>query len=958
MTNSATRMPRPRRHVFASLLVLGLLAASATPADAIKRIYIANDDHTDYMWSGDDVQYRSAFLSMLDFYMNQAEATATNPPDSRGRFNTDGSLWVWEYEHNKTPAQFSRLVEHLRDGNITMPLNTAVLCYGGSPTEAVLRGMYYAGRLERRFGLRFPLVLAMENQTLPGGMASLWAGSGAKYAWHGVCGCATRTPFRPRDREIYHFVGPDGQGVCMKWNTQVTTPGSLGGYAEASQPTTIAQYLDTNPGYQSAWPWSACAAFGYGGDSLKTTTGAFINASLALSNASRRVIVSNEVDFFEDFLAEHGAEIPTFSAGFGNEWELYQASMGAVTSEFRRSIEKLRTAEALATVASWGHPDFMTGRENARDAAFMAAGLFYEHDWTADGPVTRARRALFQRDQLSKLKTYVDQLHADALTAVAGDVTTVPGSERHLVFNPLSWERTDIVDLATAIAPPRRVVDITTGAEVPSQAMSASLIRILASDVPSLGYRVYAVEPQAPSAFPPSATVTLPAFDNGLYGVTLGARGNITSLVDHRDGDRQLVDLSAGGSLNDLGSGNGSVVIESAGPVSTTLRVVAGGTPAHQARVTLHAGIDRVDIENLVTQNFSTTVAYTSKFALAGATLRHEEVGMLAHVARKAAGGDYADENTRTDYLSFGHFADFSQATRGVTVSNADCSFFRSGNSTVALLDDTTPSLQAVVGMQVDGTGLGIANQGGDTQFLNRFALRRHGAHDPAAAMRFALEHQNPLVAARLTGGAGGTLPGTSWSLVTLPSNDVVLWSLKPAEEGISAGIVARVWNLAEGQRALRLSLPPASGITAMRTTHLETDLTHANVTDLELTDVLERQQLATYRILPTARPLSSPLAERRDVVHSLNVFPNPLGRPAAATIAFQLVSRGLVRVRVLDLRGATIATLHDGHLEPGLNTFAWDRRDRNGNATRAGMYFVEIESAGQRRHERLAVLD
>ena len=31
--------------------------------------------------------------------------------------------------------------------------------------------------------------------------------------------------------------------------------------------------------------------------------------------------------------------------------------------------------------------------------------------------------------------------------------------------------------------------------------------------------------------------------------------------------------------------------------------------------------------------------------------------------------------------------------------------------------------------------------------FVNRYAFRTHAAYDPVAAMRFALEHQNPLVA-------------------------------------------------------------------------------------------------------------------------------------------------------------------------------------------------------------------
>jgi alpha-mannosidase len=144
-------------------------------------------------------------------------------------------------------------------------------------------------------------------------------------------------------------------------------------------------------------------------------------------------------------------------------------------------------------------------------------------------------------------------------------------------------------------------------------------------------------------------------------------------------------------------------------------------------------------------------------------------------VARAAAGGDYADENARTDYLTFNHFVDLSQAGRGVTISNWDSPFFQAGNSTPSFLDSVTPSIRAVVGMQVDGLTLGMLNQGGDTSFLNRFSLRTHGPYDQGAAMRFALEHQNPLVAARVTGGAESPLPATTWALLSIDSPDVLL---------------------------------------------------------------------------------------------------------------------------------------------------------------------------------------
>ena len=207
--------------LWAAAVVLAF-SAVCYGAETAKRIYIAPDDHTDYVWSADEETYRQAFLEMIDYYLDQADKTSADPPAQQSRWSCDGNLWMWTYEKYKTAAQFERFLSRVRDGHISVPLNALASCYGGTPLEAVLRGMYYPGRIERRHGIRFPLAVAMENQTLPYGLGALWAGSGAKYSWKGICGCASAlAPVRHNSRphEIYWWEGPDSSRILMKWNT-------------------------------------------------------------------------------------------------------------------------------------------------------------------------------------------------------------------------------------------------------------------------------------------------------------------------------------------------------------------------------------------------------------------------------------------------------------------------------------------------------------------------------------------------------------------------------------------------------------------------------------------------------------------------------------------------------------------------------------------------------------------
>lgn len=954
--------PEPAAPAISPAPAVGVTAASAAasaPAapQTQKRYYLANDDHSDYLWSGDDLTYRQVFLHMLDYYLNQADLTAGLPSDQRARFNCDGTIWLWEYEHHKTPAEYARLLSRIRDGSITVPLNTLVQLYGAMPAEAVLRSFYYAGRLERRDNLRFRLVVPMENQTLPGGVASLWAGAGALYSWKGICGCATQIDAGNRPRDIYRFHGPDGQSVLMKWNSWYGSNSSLGGYAEALDPVAAVELMSTNPDFLLRWPHDVAGAFGYGWDSLQTTTTRFTQASQDLSSASQRVIVSNELDFFADFETTAGASLVDFSGAFGNEWELLTASMGEVTSRVKRSVEKLRTAEALASLATLDDPSFMNGREAARDSAMMACGLYYEHSWTPGPGVDEATRAAWQRRIQQAVTRYVDDLYVDALAAIGARVPAAgAGVERHLVFNPLSWVRTDYADLTVVLAPPVHVVDLASGTEVPSQAVTVdgqARLRILARDIPPVGYRLYEVRPGAGASFPASAAVTLPAADNTYYRVALGGRGQITSLVDHKDADRQLV--ATGGALHDLGNGAGSVLLENAGPVSTTLRVVAGGAPAHETRVTLYAaGIDRVDVEGRVTQNFGGNVGYTSRFDLPGGQWRHEEVGMIARVARHSAGGDYADQNARTDYLTLNHFADLSQASRGVTVSSWDSQFFRLGNSTPTTLDAASTQFRAVVGMQVDGPGLGIGNQGGDNAFLNRYSFWTHGAFDPAAATRKSLEHQNPLAAARCTGVASAAPFTATFSLLALEGSDVLLWALKPAEDGAAQGIVARVWNLAEASRPLTVNVPGYTIAEARQVTHIETDSGPAAHTTFQLTDTLARQQMRTYRLRLTTPTTAIPPGDGRPLApFALTVQPSLGTHHTARTIAFTIPVAGPTTVMVFDVRGAVVARVLHAERHAGPQTLHWTP-DR----LAAGVYFVQVEAAGRSATRRLVVAD
>jgi alpha-mannosidase len=873
---------------FLLLAACGGLALDSLPGAEPTRIYLANDDHTDYMWTADAATYAGVFVEMLDFHLKLADETAQNPAPYRNRFNADGSLWLSTYEQRKTPAEFARLIARIRDGTISVPLNTLVSCYGGQPVEAVLRGMYYAGRIERAHGLRFPLAIAMENQTLPLGLASLFAGAGARYSWRGVCGCASRLGNRvlgKREREIYWWTGPDGQRLLLKWHSLAPAGNrQSGGYAEAFDPVKAVTFLDSDPEFLqryrapgAAEPFRVRGAFGFGWDALDRKTGQpyapdpktypqvehFHVVAQQQSNERRQVIVSNERDFFADFEQTHGAELGSQSVTYGNEWDLYSASLSETSARAKRAVEKLRAAELLATLVSLKYPDFMRRHSPARDRAFTNLGLFWEHNWTADGPISRGQRAAWQEEVVTGIEAYVNSVQAEAVIRL-GDLIPRPAkTNRFFVLNPLGWPRTDAADHPYAGPADVHVRDVATGQDVPHQIVNLSYarhLRILARDVPSAGYKVYEILPGAGTA-PSEAAATTSGegalvFENAAVKLTVERDGAISSLVDKRRGATELAATIDGLALNDLASHSATgepLRVENSGPVSVTVRARSDAGLDHTTVITLYRDSDRIDVRNEITANLADIRHWAFSFNLTSPAVRTEEVGAINLNKLTTEGGAYAPTHARYDYVTLNHFADITDGAnqRGVTLSNPDLAFARLGRSTPTVLDATTPQINVLAGGQIDGANLGIRAQNGATHFLQRFALRPHGGYEQVAAMKFALEHQNPFITGDLSGSATGPFPADTFSLLTVSEPNVFLWAVKPAEEGIDRGIVARLWNVSDSPATATITL--TGGLSsAQRTTHVETDLERVPLTAAgTLPATFARQQLQTYRLSP-----------------------------------------------------------------------------------------------------------
>jgi alpha-mannosidase len=221
------------------------------------------------------------------------------------------------------------------------------------------------------------------------------------------------------------------------------------------------------------------------------------------------------------------------------------AHHSAISAE-REAGRLLPAAEAFSTVRALLDGSFAGYPAGRLEAAWMAA-IYPDHGWGGkEGQITDRlfrKKYEFARDEGREVLT-------SALAGIAARVKTRPEKGTPLiVFNSLSWPRTDPV---TALVAPRtptfRLVD-AAGADVPYQRLPSgdpvspgiALIEFIARDVPALGYKtLYLVEGDEPSPDKGAPAAGAEVLENNFYRIEL-APGGVKRLYDKELG-RDVLD--------------------------------------------------------------------------------------------------------------------------------------------------------------------------------------------------------------------------------------------------------------------------------------------------------------------------------------------------------------------------------------------------------------------------------
>ena len=828
------------------VFVLLISVINSQSQDTLKHLYLGNDTHTDLMWNGTEEEWYRYNLDMAKFYLKIGEETKNKPPEARSKWNYDVAWTLYMFEKKAPGDLFGRIIDQIKNKQASVPFNFTLAVYGASTAESVLRSFYYGGYLERKFGIDIDLAICQENATLPLGLASLWAGSGARYSWRGVCNCATKTnTIGKRDNEIYWYTGLDGSKVLMKWYSNYGWNADLGGYAEMLEPTVAVQKMDKlceSDGY----PYSIAGAFGKGWDNIHNYSYDLVWGLDHRTLPGTKLYLSDQVDFFRHFEKMYGNRLPEVSLSYGNEWDLNLATLAEVSGKMRRSMEKLRTAEFLAGIASEGDKEMFAGLDKKKDDFLYGIGVYNLHGWTADGPVGRHDFATYMRDQQEKVTAYVDTLLSLSLEQMGKRINSGGIQDVVYVFNPLNWERDGFVEIPVG-KDFNSVRDLDNGLLSEGKIRNEGGIKILrvwVENIPSVGYKLFKLENEQAGSEKNVFRFSGNRLETPFYIVRLSKSGAISSLYD-----KKLKKEWTNGLLNNPGSKNhdngDKIRILEKDNRHISLICSSDDPLKHETIITFFANDPRIDFQNTILQNFDSLQHWSFAFNIDEPEVWHEEIGAIIKAKTATAGGHYADRMARYDYLSLNHFLNTGNSRESISLSNSDCLFFRLGNSTPTFLDQNSSVVHILAGGQVN-ENLGMIKQDGDTLFHQSFSLLPHNrSFNAGESMRFSMEHQNPLVAGKAD--SKGELSEKKYSFLTNDSKDVILWTLKPGEDD---GLTMRFWNMGDHPVSSDILLN-TSVLKAFHSSHVETDIREIPVKENTITIDLNQNQLKTFRILP-----------------------------------------------------------------------------------------------------------
>ncbi len=477
----------------------------------------------------------------MDAILSMFEKTKDKPADDRFRWMLPAWAMETVLDKDQQPERRAKLEQAVRDNRLMWHAIPFTFESDAADLEELVRGLGYATRLSKRFGV--PLPREAKQTDMP------------EQAW------VLPTLLKHSGVEFLHIGANDGS----KPHSELNKIPTLSWWEGADGSRVLLGYSDRY-GWDSIlppakWRHKTWLAFFVRGDNAGPPSPGDVERILAEGRKQLpgvKIRFGRPSDFADAILAEEKADpkLPVIRADMPDTWCHGQMSTPEPTGVHRRAAPMLQTLGELDTTmrACGIAPESVSP---LLEDGYRNGGFYAEHTWGLSGGFFRGQygekwKKKYEAGEYKKFDAtyeyhmnYGRKAMADAVEGLEPRVKALAAAvkcdgPRVVVFNPLPWERdADVaVKLDTDLGV-SSVIDLATGKPVGFD-ISRDTLRIAAKALPAGGYKTFALQSGAQSV------AIRASYANGvLKTARFTARfdlekGGVASLVDKATG-RELV---------------------------------------------------------------------------------------------------------------------------------------------------------------------------------------------------------------------------------------------------------------------------------------------------------------------------------------------------------------------------------------------------------------------------------
>ena len=528
------------------------LRATTTLQPARKwRVFIVPTVHTDIGYT--DLQER-VMARHADNTM-QALAMADKYPGFNWDFET---FWQLDCFLRAHPEKADEVFRRLREGRMGLSAFFGNMLTALCSHETLNRATLNARNLATKGGFDFESVILDDVPSAIGSLPMILANSGIKYFIEGVNG--DRAPHATHGlQNPFYWVGPDGSRILCH---------IAGGYAMAGGlVSSVEQAGQALPGYlasheNAGYPYDAVLVNGAFSDNQGVA--AWLPQVVEKWNAEweyPKLILGRPEDFFGYIEKNFAGQIPVLKTDFGGWWEDGAGSSALETALCRRAEERGVTAEMLhslaAMLAGGAYP------KTSFDDLWRNILLYDEHTWGAYCSISepQAEQTIKQWAVKGSFTRIADELSRQLLSDGMDKLAALTPASDVVVFNPLSWERKDLVITEQVGG----VQELGGKRKLPCQSLPEGGNCFVAAGLPSVGYRSYR---NAGATVPgkDAARISGSQMENEFYRVALDPKTGALKSIFDKEAKCELVDADSEYGLGELiyvSGGEGSYAVHS-----------------------------------------------------------------------------------------------------------------------------------------------------------------------------------------------------------------------------------------------------------------------------------------------------------------------------------------------------------------------------------------------------------